>query len=359
MIPAVIAALVGAALAGGKKTKLAEPTLHLSMICADKCTERFYECTSAPNANAAHCGAQYSSCLGYNPFENGAGHPTSCRIRGEQVARPTPTKTQSCARKCNANYEICRTKPHANQIMCASNYADCLGFSPFATKQGESFATPTACKPKPRGAMTTMTAEDGCGPKCLDDFLTCKANSDVNSMYCAGVMALCLGYSPFNEFGAFVPSACRKIKDRAAKASAACAEGCLNEFYTCEMNPSINESSCASHLAICVGYNPYENGFKTPTACSKKVFARAVETAAPTTDTCAKKCTDEWNECSCKLNANISGCASKFGDCLGYTPVIEPGKFTTPTACSTAPLDAMQIATRIGTSLAATAAGNS
>ncbi|PHH84360.1 hypothetical protein CDD83_2067 [Cordyceps sp. RAO-2017] len=49
---------------------------------------------------------------------------------------------------------------------------------------------------------------------------------------------------------------------------------------------------------------------------------------------CAKVCSDKYNECRGKPEANRSTCASAYSDCLGFSPFGPDGSLVTPTACA-------------------------
>ncbi|KAF5000244.1 hypothetical protein FGRMN_1876 [Fusarium graminum] len=47
-------------------------------------------------------------------------------------AQPSsPAESKGCAEKCSDAYSKCRTAPDANMSFCAASYAECLGYSPF------------------------------------------------------------------------------------------------------------------------------------------------------------------------------------------------------------------------------------
>ncbi|KAH8169811.1 hypothetical protein LIA77_10355 [Sarocladium implicatum] len=53
-------------------------------------------------------------------------------------------------------------------------------------------------------------------------------------------------------------------------------------------------------------------------------------------DECAAMCEDKYNSCRTAPDANMSYCAAKYAECLGYSPW-DSGSFVTPTACSAKP----------------------
>ncbi|KAL7950747.1 hypothetical protein V8C42DRAFT_307418 [Trichoderma barbatum] len=104
-----------------------------------------------------------------------------------------------------------------------------------------------------------------------------------------------------------------------------CAVKCTTAHNACLVKPDANRAQCASEYAACLGYNPYENGFVQPTACSSKTTAAPTQTKPPPPppppphhDEC--KCYDEYNKCRGAPGANMSYCASQYAECLGYNP---------------------------------------
>lgn len=259
-------------------------------------------------------------------------NPEHC-VKDCNAHEPMVTTTPSaCAEKCLNDFHSCKSKPNSNQSYCASMIAECLGYNPF---ENGGLDTPTTCANEPSPTSTKATAQDECAEKCVNEFYECKSKPNANQSFCASEIIKCVGYNPFKN-GFEVPTTCKKLAARATPTADACAQKCLDKWYDCKGGSDPNQSYCAATLSKCVGYNPFENGFEPPTSCktASGTIATSTQTAQPTQDACAKKCTDEWNTCRRKPGANQSLCSSNFGNCLGYAPFLEPGKFTTPTACS-------------------------
>ncbi|CAD6444814.1 06cc9f74-c29a-4599-8fb4-29680ca3fb46-CDS [Sclerotinia trifoliorum] len=136
-------------------TTTAAPTTTAD-ACVSQCNASYNSCRTAPDANQSYCASNYASCLGYSPFNNSGSFvtPTACSSSTVTTSAAVPTTTaDACVSQCNASYNSCRNAPDANQSYCASNYASCLGYSPF--DNGGSLVTPTACSSSP---VTTSTA---------------------------------------------------------------------------------------------------------------------------------------------------------------------------------------------------------
>ncbi|KAA8564174.1 hypothetical protein MFRU_032g01160 [Monilinia fructicola] len=145
--------------------------------CSDACYSAYNTCRSAPEANRASCASEYASCLGYSPYDSNGSlvTPTACSKSVTPTATPTATSipggcnpahpgscpssyfstttaapsvapsatADACVSKCNDSYNQCRSAPGANRASCASDYASCLGYSPYDSNG--SLVTPTAC----------------------------------------------------------------------------------------------------------------------------------------------------------------------------------------------------------------------
>lgn len=143
-----------------------------------------------------------------------------------------------------------------------------------------------------------------------------------------------------------------------------CAADCTAAHDACVTKPDSNKAECASQYAACLGYNPYENGFVAPTACSKTSTSWPMKTAAPPPqDDCAsdgqhdhegkpakcstqpavtptgpphpppkvdckhvKECTDEVDKCRTKPEANQAECSAEYAQCLGFNPFTPEGE---------------------------------
>jgi hypothetical protein len=131
----ILAVLATTALAGDIQARDA---------CSDACLTAWGTCRGKPGANLALCASEYAGCLGYNPFESGTFvMPTACASKTTTTPAPAPpAPTSACVTACDAAYGTCRSKPDANQALCASEYAGCLGYNPF---ESGSLVAPTAC----------------------------------------------------------------------------------------------------------------------------------------------------------------------------------------------------------------------
>ncbi|KAG6100607.1 hypothetical protein E4U30_004275 [Claviceps sp. LM220 group G6] len=226
-----------------------------------------------------------------------------CTIH-KPVETGTPSGGPECAKKCNEEYNACRTAPDANMSFCASKLASCVGYNPFT---GGAFMSPTACSagtaPTTPGGQGGQGGDAECAKKCNEEYNACRVAPGANQSFCSSKLASCVGYNPFTG-GAFVsPTACSTGAAPTASTGtgsgsgsgtgsgsgsgsgtgsgsgsgsaggqggdAECAKKCNEEYNACRTAPDANMSFCASKLASCVGYNPFTGGaFVSPTACS-------------------------------------------------------------------------------------------
>ncbi|KAG5930923.1 hypothetical protein E4U60_006667 [Claviceps pazoutovae] len=137
-----------------------------------------------------------------------------CTIH-KPVETGMPAGGPECAKKCNEEYNACRTAPDANMSFCASKLASCVGYNPFT---GGSFMSPTACA---AGAAATATGSAGssgsagdqgsdaeCAKKCNEEYNACRFAPDANMSFCASKLASCVGYNPFTGGSFASPTAC-------------------------------------------------------------------------------------------------------------------------------------------------------
>ncbi|KAF7915757.1 hypothetical protein EAE99_010008 [Botrytis elliptica] len=162
--------------------------------------------------------------------------PTAASVASGSGAPPAPSApagSDACSNACNTEYNNCRSAPDANRSTCASNYASCLGYSPF--DGNGSLVTPTACSsvastpaasapgssaPAPSApAPSAPAGSDACSNACNTEYNNCRSAPDANRSTCASKYASCLGYSPFDGNGSLVtPTACSVASTPAASA---------------------------------------------------------------------------------------------------------------------------------------------
>ncbi|TGO51201.1 hypothetical protein BOTNAR_0364g00020 [Botryotinia narcissicola] len=194
--------------------------------------ERGLLATPASSSESCGCTTVWSTVTVY--FQPA---PTAASVASSSAAPPAPsTSADACSDKCNTEYNTCRSAPDANRSTCASNYASCLGYSPFDSNG--SFVAPTACSsvastpaasapgssaPAPSApAPSAPAASDACSDTCNTQYNTCRSAPDANRSTCASNYASCLGYSPFDSNGSLVaPTACSS----SATSSATSAQG--------------------------------------------------------------------------------------------------------------------------------------
>ncbi|THV43946.1 hypothetical protein BGAL_0800g00010 [Botrytis galanthina] len=271
-------------------------------------------------------------------------------------AAPAALKSRdACSDACNTEYNTCRSAPGANRSTCASNYASCLGYSPYGSNG--SLVTPTACSSSvastTASSATTSATTDACVSQCNASYNTCRSAPGANQSTCASNYASCLGYSPYDNNGSLVtPTACSSSVASTTASSAttsatadACVSKCSASYNSCRTRPNANQATCASEYSTCLGYFPYDsNGsLVTPTACSSVASSttaaattttQAASSVTATPDACVSKCNDSYNSCRSAPDANRATCASEYATCLGYLPFDNSGSLVTPTACS-------------------------
>ncbi|KAF5869251.1 putative surface protein sp1 protein [Botrytis fragariae] len=206
-------------------------------------------------------------------------------------AAPAALKSRdACSDTCNTEYNTCRSAPGANRSTCASNYASCLGYSPYDSNG--SLVTPTACSSSvastTASSATTSATADACVSKCNASYNSCRTGPNANQATCASEYSTCLGYLPYDSNGSLVtPTACSSVASSTTAAittttqaassatTDACVSKCNNSYNSCRSAPDANMSTCASEYATCLGYLPFDNSgsLVTPTACSSSAVS--------------------------------------------------------------------------------------
>ncbi|KAF7937721.1 uncharacterized protein EAE97_007517 [Botrytis byssoidea] len=191
--------------------------------------ERGLLATPASSSESCGCTTVWSTVTG-EPQLYFPPAPTAASVASSSAAPPAPsTSADACSDKCNTQYNTCRSAPDANRSTCASNYASCLGYSPFDSNG--SLVAPTACSSVAStpaasapgsSAPAPSTSADACSDKCNTQYNTCRSAPDANRSTCASNYASCLGYSPFDSNGSLIaPTACSS----SATSSATSAQG--------------------------------------------------------------------------------------------------------------------------------------
>ncbi|KAL4731229.1 hypothetical protein ACLX1H_000192 [Fusarium chlamydosporum] len=180
--------------------------------CLAKCEKARNECQTAPNANQATCASEFSSCVGYVPYDKKGNFvpPTACSSGKPSASSTTdmkPAPTDACLAKCEKARDECQTAPDANQSTCASEFSTCVGYVPY-DKEG-NFVPPTACASGKGSATATTDTKpaptDACLEKCQKARNECSYAPNANQATCAAEFADCVGYVPYDKEGNFVP----------------------------------------------------------------------------------------------------------------------------------------------------------
>jgi len=244
-------------------SKPVEPTGTPGDECSAQCLKEYRECQTAPDANQSYCASQVAECLGYNPFENGSFHtPTACSEHPEPTTT-APPQEEECAEKCTKAYNACRVAPGANMATCAAQYAECLNFNPF----DGSNKTVTACSGEAvwtTEVVTHLTTYCPAPTTLTFDHSTYTVTEPTTLTIsdCSCTVTKPVETHPVETH----PGETQPVPTTPA---GTCPEECTAAYRECQTAPDANQSFCASQIAQCLGYNPFENGsFVTPTACS-------------------------------------------------------------------------------------------
>lgn len=169
--------------------------------CSDACTDAFNTCRSDPSNNRSTCASNYSSCLGYSPFNNSSGSfitPTACSSTPASKIAPATTTaaapasaatSDACVSSCNDAYNTCRSDASNSKATCAAEHSSCLGNVSFDSSG--SLVTPTACSTNSAAASITPASASiagiagGCDlahpDSCLSSYLSTIIATAINA----------------------------------------------------------------------------------------------------------------------------------------------------------------------------------
>ncbi|KAF7549520.1 hypothetical protein G7Z17_g6311 [Cylindrodendrum hubeiense] len=252
---------------------------------------------------------------------------TDCPCTISKPVTPTTSSTpkDECAEECYDAYNKCRGQANANRATCASEYASCLGYSPFG--DDGSLITPTACS-KTAGATTTPA-----GPVYTTEVVT------AFTTYCPEATTLSYGNKTYTitEPTTFTITDCPCTISKPVSTPAS--KPVTKPVYTTEVVTAIT-TYCPEPTTLTYNNMTYtitEPTTFTVTNCPCTVTKPLVPTSAvPTTPAseCPEMCSNAYNKCRGQSGANMSTCAAEYASCLGYSP-FKDGSLITPTACST------------------------
>ena len=158
------------------------------------CKTQYDACAYAPDANQATCAAEYSNCLGYNPFASNDANTTN-----STASLVTPASTSSAvpssSSACKTQYDACAYAPDANQATCAAEYSNCLGYNPFASNDANT--TNSTASHATAASTSSSSAPPSSSSACKTQYDACAYAPDANQATCAAEYSNCLGYNPF------------------------------------------------------------------------------------------------------------------------------------------------------------------
>ncbi|KAF4464050.1 hypothetical protein FALBO_9113 [Fusarium albosuccineum] len=278
--------------------------------CAQDCATKHDACNSAPDANHASCAADYASCLGYNPYENDVFvEPTACS-HGPTPPAPTMTDTpEVCCVQCTTVYKSCCDAAGDVIDHCKAEYTVCLGYNPFdivpyveptVCKHNEP-KPPKPDGPKPDVPKGTPAE---CCVQCTTVYKECCTTAGGETEECKVEYTTCLGYNPSDVSPWVEPSACKhdgpgpnppkgdkpptgkvgppKAGDSDSTSTSTttktstitktgtdeeCCVKCTTTYKACCDAAGDVIEHCKTAYTTCLGYNPFEGPWVEPTVC--------------------------------------------------------------------------------------------
>ncbi|RSL42006.1 hypothetical protein CEP54_015638 [Fusarium duplospermum] len=315
-----------------------------------------------PTDNAgcqAVCNADYEQCIAHGGTEECHTILHGCLERCPTMDPPT----DPCLADCNAKHDACNTAPGANHAACASDYANCLGYNPYA---GTGFVEPTACSK----SMTTVPgpkkteSPEVCCVTCTTTYKACcDAAGDVID-HCKIEYTTCLGYNPFDIIPWVEPTVCKHNEPKPPKPTGTpeeCCIQCTTVYDSCCAADGAIIENCKAEYTICLGYNPWDivpwvkpsvckHGDKPypPKGGDHKGKDGKIIVGPPTSQTgtktntntgkkgtpedCCIECTTIYKKCCDEAGDVIDHCKIAYTTCLGYNP-FEVVPWVEPTVC--------------------------
>ncbi|KAI8654006.1 hypothetical protein NCS56_01356600 [Fusarium sp. Ph1] len=254
---------------------------------------------------------------------------------------PLPLPTDPCLADCNAKHDACNSAPGANHASCASDYAQCLGYNPYA---GTGFVEPTACSK----SMTTVPvpqkteSPEVCCVTCTTTYKACcDAAGDVID-HCKIEYTTCLGYNPFDIIPWVEPTVCKHNEPKPPKPTGnpeECCIQCTTVYDSCCAADGAIIENCKAEYTICLGYNPWDIvPWEKPYVCKhgdgpypppkkggdhkdgKIIVGPPTKQPSGTPEECCVTCTTTYKACCDAAGDVIDHCKVEYTTCLGYNP---------------------------------------
>ncbi|KAF4982101.1 hypothetical protein FZEAL_2207 [Fusarium zealandicum] len=298
---------------------------------------------SVPESKTHHASASYpvhmpesssESAHGVETTESKAPHPTAPVYTTEVVTAIT-TYCPGATTLTHNDKTYTITKPMTLTI------TDCPGGCT-VTKPVETMPpkhTGPADYPMPSGPAEHPEAPKPTGPAghpeecpamCAESYDMCRGKPDANRASCAAEYSECLGYVPFGPDGSLItPTACSsqpKPTAPAPKPDMPAPKPTAPAYNTPEA-PAPKPDMPAPKPDMPTG--PAEH----PEAPKPTGAAPPYSPVAP--HDCPAMCSESYDMCRGKPDANRASCAAEYSQCLGYAPFGPDGSLITPTACST------------------------
>lgn len=305
--------------------------------CSEQCALEYNSCRSDTSNLRSTCASNYSSCLGYNPFsaEGSLVTPTAC---SQAPAATSSVAETICVEQCSTEYDVCRSDTSNLRSTCASNFSSCLGYNPFNSEGSLVTPTACSQAPAATTTAAAGDCVQECNDQfdeCRSDSSNLRSTCASEYSSCLGYVPF---NSEGSLVTPTACSRSSTASASATAAPSDCVEECNNEYNECRSDSSNLRSTCASNYSSCLGYSPFndEGSLVTPTACS--TTPSATSTAAPTATSgpseCVQECNDEYDQCRSDSNNLRSTCASNYSSCLGYSPFNSEGTLVNPTECA-------------------------
>ncbi|KAM0425894.1 hypothetical protein ACHAPT_008832 [Fusarium lateritium] len=289
---------------GPKKTEAPE-------VCCVTCTTTYKACCDAAGDVIDHCKVEYTTCLGYNPFDIIPWvEPTVCKHDEPKPPKPTGTPEECCV-QCTTVYDDCCAVDGAIIETCKTEYTVCLGYNPWDVVPWEK---PSTCKHDNSKTPPTKGGKDGgiivgpptkqpsgtpeeCCVTCTTTYKACcDAAGDVID-HCKVEYTTCLGYNPWEVVPWAEPTVCK------------------------------HGDSTGTNGGDSTGTKGGDKGKD-----GKIITGPPTKQPSGTPEECCIECTTVYKQCCDESGDVIDHCKVAYTSCLGYNP-FEVVPWVEPTVC--------------------------
>ncbi|KAF5020688.1 hypothetical protein F66182_7286 [Fusarium sp. NRRL 66182] len=328
-------------------------------VCCLECTTVYDECCQVPGADIEFCKVEYSTCLGYNPYDvHPFVTPTVCKHDegyykdyeykhgsyfeekyGYHESEHYSTSkhegyytAEYCCLECTTIYDECCKVPGADIEICKKEYTVCLGYSPFDV---HPWVEPTVCKHDDKYYKENESKHEynskydkdykhgkdyehgdkeidleACCVECTTIYDECCLVPGADVEICKKEYTVCLGYSPFDVVPYVKPTVCKHGDET---------DGHKTDGHKTDGHKTDGHKTDGHDT----------NGHKTD---GHKTDGHKTDGHKTSEEECCFQCKTVYDECCSIDGHDIEVCKKEYTVCLGYNP-FDVIPWVEPTVC--------------------------